>query len=148
MTASAKSKRTILRMVLAMAIAPAVPILALALAYWKGTGDARWIPIFFVLGYLFFLVLGVPVTAMLMKTRRLLNCTLSGGVVTIAPIVLLSLMSMSSSTRGFSGETWLNYLLLTLAGCLGGALFWLIAFARSTAPLLKQKKPPATPASR
>lgn len=112
-----------------MVIAPAVPILTLAFAYWKSTGDARWISIFFVFGYLFFLVLGIPVTAILMKNRRLLSCTLSGGFVTIAPIVLLSMLSMSSSTRSFSSEIWLNYLLLVFAGCIGGALFWLIAFA-------------------
>lgn len=129
MDASVSSKRGMLRLVLAMAISPAVPILAVSLAYWWGTGNAAWIPVFFVAGYLFFLVLGVPVTAVLLKNRRLLSCALSGGVVTIAPIVLLSLLSMSSSTRSLTGGTLLSYLLLVVAGCLGGALFWLIAFA-------------------
>lgn len=118
-----------LRLVLAMAISPAVPLLALSLAYWKGTGNTAWFAIFFVLGYLFFLVLGVPITAMLMKKRRLLSCALSGGIVTIAPIVLLKILSMSSSTGTFTGEALLSYLLLIAAGCLGGALFWLLAFS-------------------
>lgn len=128
MDASAQGKNTMLRLVLAMVIAPAVPILAVSLAYWWGTGNAKWIPLFFFFGYLFFLVLGIPIAAMLLKTRRLVSCVLSGGAVTLAPLVLLSLLSMSTSTR-FTGENLLSYILLVVAGCAGGAVFWLIAFA-------------------
>ena len=124
-------KRSMLRLMLAMVISPAVPILALSLAYWKGTGSTAWFPIFFLFGYLFFLALGVPVAAMLLKKRQLLNCVIAGGAVTIAPLFLLSMLSMATSTRGITLETLMSYALLAMAGCLGGAVFWLIAFAKS-----------------
>jgi hypothetical protein len=111
-----------------MVISPSVPILAVSLAYWKGTGNTAWFAIFFVSGYLFFFVLGVPVAAMLLKKRGLLSCAIAGGAITVAPIALLSLLSMSLGALNLSLETWLSYVLLFLAGCLGGTIFWLIAF--------------------
>lgn len=74
-----------LRLILAMAISPAVPILAAAFAYWKDTGSTKWFPIFLVFGYLFFFLLGLPVVALLLKERRLPSCIVVGGVVTLAP---------------------------------------------------------------
>lgn len=115
-----------------MVVAPAVPIFALSFAYWIGTGNLRWFPIIFLFGYLSFIFFGVPVAAMLMlrKKRQLLNCIVAGGIVTIAPLLVLSALSMSINTQGFTNETWRNFLMLFLVGNLGGAVFWLIAFSK------------------
>jgi hypothetical protein len=119
------------RLIAAMAISPSVPITALSLAYWKGTGSSAWFAIFFGFGYLFFLLLGIPIAAIFLKKRRLLSCVIGGGVVTIAPLLLLRALSLSVSLHGFTLETLASYALLAAAGGLGGALFWLIAFANS-----------------
>ena len=126
MIASASAKRGVLRLALAMAVSPSVPILALSIVYWKGTGSAAGFSIFFVFGYLFFLLLGIPVVAMLLHRRQLLRCAIAGGAVTITPILLLRALSLSFD---ITLETLTSYVLLVAAGGLGGALFWLIAFA-------------------
>lgn len=128
MTVSVRGKRMMLRVALAMAISPSVPILALSLVYWKGTGSAAWFSIFFAFGYLFFLLFGIPVVAALLRGRKLLSCVIGGGAVTIAPILLLRALSLSFD---ITLETLMSYVLLVAAGGLGGAIFWLIAFAGS-----------------
>ncbi len=119
-------------MILAMAISPSVPILAISFAYWWGTGSTAWFAIFFLFGYLFFIVIGIPVAAILVlqQKRQLLACVIAGGVVTVAPLLLLTMLSMSASVFNFTAETRGNYALLFLSGCLGGGLFWLIALGK------------------
>jgi hypothetical protein len=112
-----------------MAISPAVPIVAAGFAYWRGTGSVAWFTIFFVGGYLFFFLLGLPVVALLLKKRRLPACVAAGAAVTLAPLLLLNALSLFASAPAFTLETLLAYVLLAITGGAGGALFWLIAFA-------------------
>jgi hypothetical protein len=110
-----------------MAISPAVPLIAVSFAYWKGTDNAAWFPIVFLFGYIFFALLGIPVAVLLARKGRLLSCVIGGALLTLAPILLISALSMSGSA--FESETFASYVLLALSGGVGGALFWLIAFA-------------------
>lgn len=130
MSVSAEGSRVTTRLIAAIIISPSVPITALSLAYWQGTASSSWFAIFFVFGYLFFLILGLPIVAILLKKRRLWSCILAGSVVTIAPLLLLRAMSLSFSLQGITVETLVNHLFLAVAGGLGGALFWWIAFAK------------------
>lgn len=126
------SKPELFRLVLAGAVSPIVPILALSIAYWNGTGSKAWFPIFFIFGYGFFFLFGLPAMAILLSKRTLLLCAIGGGCVSIAPILLLDLFSLFSTNRVFTPEILLNLGLLFIAGCVGGALFWAIAFAKKT----------------
>ena len=123
-----KNKCEWFRLVLAMVISPSIPMLILAMTMWRASGSVNWFPFVFVFGYLFFFLLGLPVAGMLLKKRAVLSCVLAGGIVTIAPILLLSLFSSFSANNVFGGSMLLDLMLLFMAGCLGGAVFWGIAF--------------------
>ena len=128
MTVSAADRRSVIRLVSAIVISPSVPITVLSVAYWKATGSTGWFAIVFLFGYLFYLLLGIPIAAFLVRKGRLLNCILAGGVATITPLLLLSALSLSVSQ--LTVKTLVSIILLFVAGCLGGLLFWLIAFAK------------------
>ena len=127
------STREWFRLILAMAIAPSIPILALAMTMWHGSGSANWFPFVFLFGYLFFFLFGLPVIGVLLKKRTLPSCALGGGSVTIAPILLLSLFSISSTNHPFGGNMLFDLALLFMAGVIGGVAFWCIAFAGTKA---------------
>ncbi|WP_440531801.1 hypothetical protein [Variovorax sp. YR566] len=114
---------------MALVVAPALPILSLATVYWLNTGSKAWFPILLVFGYLFFLVLGVPIAAMLLKKRSLRHCLIGGGVAAAAPLVLLSFLSLFSAGSALTSQTLAVVGVVFLAGCVGGGVFWLIAFA-------------------
>lgn len=118
-----------IRLVLAMVISPMVPILAISGTYWMETGSRVWFPVFAVFGYLFFALIGLPVAGALIHKKRVLSCAVAGGVTSIAPILLLSVFSIFSGNKIFTLEVMGNLALLFLVGCVGGMLFWLIAFS-------------------
>lgn len=118
------------RLLAAMVISPLVPILALAMLYWLNTGSKAWFPIFIIFGYLFFLIFGVPVAAVLMKKGDLSHCLVGGGVAAVAPLIVLGSLSLFSSGSALNAQTLGTLVLVFLSGCVGGGIFWLIAFAR------------------
>ena len=133
------SKPELFRVILAGVISPTVPILALSIAYWNGTGSKAWFPIFFIFGYFFFFLIGLPIVGILLNKRTVLSCAIGGGCVSIAPILLLDLFSLFSKNNIFTFEMVLNLGLLFIAGCVGGALFWLIAFSKKTSRVSELK---------
>lgn len=66
---------------------------------------------------------------MLIKKRTLKSCVIAGGIVTVLPILLLSVFSLSSSNNVYGGRMLLDLLILFMTGILGGLFFWVIAFA-------------------
>lgn len=117
------------RLITAALISPSVPILALATTLYETSGSEHWFPIVFVFGYLFFCLFGLPVIGILMRKRTLMSCLIGGGVVTLVPILLLSILSLSSSNNIYDGRMVFDMLALFLMGGLGGVVFWGIAFA-------------------
>jgi hypothetical protein len=117
------------RFLLAMVVAPLVPILTLASVYWLETGSRAWFGVFLLFGYLFFLVLGLPIAGVLISKRTILSCAIGGGVTSIAPVLLLSVFSIFSGNKIFTLETVGSLALLFVVGSIGGAVFWLLAFA-------------------
>ena len=126
-----KNKREWFRLILAGVISPSVPMLALAITMWKGSGSTAWFPLVFLFGYLFFFLFGRPVIGILLKKRTVLSCAIGGGCVAITPILLLGLFSVPSSNNVFGGNMPFDLMLLFGAGAIGGAVFWGIAFART-----------------
>lgn len=122
-------RNNLFRLILAMVVSPMVPILALAGVYWMETGNRAWFFIFGLFGYLFFFLIGLPLAGILISKRTILSCTVGGGVTSIAPILLLSIFSIFSENKIFTLEVIGNLGLLFLIGCVGGMLFWGIAFA-------------------
>jgi hypothetical protein len=118
-----------LRLTLAMIISPLVPVLALSAIYWIGTGDPAWIWLFATFGYLFFLVIGVPVAGVLVNAKTVSSCAVGGGFTAVAPVLLLSTLSVLSGNKIFTLEMIASLGLLFMIGCVGGFLFWCIAFA-------------------
>ena len=118
-----------LRLLVAMVVSPALPILSLATMYWLNTGSKAWFYLFLVFGYLFFLILGAPISAMLMKNRSLPRCLVGGGVAATAPVLALGFLSLFSRGSAITAQALVALIVVFLAGCLGGGLFWLIAFA-------------------
>lgn len=121
----------VLRLLTAMVVSPALPILSLATVYWLNTGSKAWFPILLVFGYLFFLVLGVPIAAILLKKRSLSHCVIGGGIAAAAPLVLLGFLSLFSAGSALTSQTLAVVGVVFLAGCVGGGVFWIIAFAGS-----------------
>ena len=119
-----------LRLIIAVIVAPSLPIGLLAFTYASQTGSDAWYAILFLCGYLFFIFVGPPILGVLIHSRKLSTCAVSGGAVTVAPIFLLGIFSILSNNQVFTPEMLLNLLLLFFAGCLGGMVFWLIAFAQ------------------
>lgn len=130
------NKVDVVRLVAACCIAPAVPILALSVTYWLGTGSMNWFVFFFLFGYAFFFVLGLPAAGILIQDKNLKSCAIAGGLVSIAPIVLLGLLSIFSSNTIFEPKVIASLALLFVAGTMGGALFWFIAFFNNSAASL------------
>ncbi|MNV07254.1 hypothetical protein D3C71_976750 [compost metagenome] len=131
------NKVKVLRLLTALIVSPALPILSLATVYWLNTGSKAWFPIMLFFGYLFFLVLGVPIAAMLLKKRSLPHCLIGGGVAAAAPLVVMGFLSLFSAGSALTSQTLAVVGVVFLAGCFGGGVFWLIAFAGSqeaTAP--------------
>ena len=122
------NKREWTRLILAALIAPAVPLLGLSTTLWQSSGSKAWFPLVFIFGYCFFFLFGLPVIGMLLKKRTIFRCSIGGGSVTIAPILLLSLFSLSSTNQTFQGDMLFHLLLLFIAGAVGGILFWVLAF--------------------
>lgn len=122
------------RLILAIAISPSVPILVFATLNWRSSGSAAWFPILFVLGYLCFFLFGLPVVGILIKKKTLVSSMLGGGCAAVAPVFLLSLLTLFSSGNFLSSENLFGFVLLFVSGCLGGALFWAIAFFNINKP--------------
>ena len=125
-----ENKLNMLRLIIAAIVSPSLPIGLLAFTYASQTGSNAWYAILFLFGYLFFILLGLPVLGILIHSRKLSTCAIGGGTVTVAPVFLLGIFSIFSDNQVFTSETVLNLSLLFFAGCLGGAVFWLIAFAQ------------------
>jgi hypothetical protein len=126
------NKINLTRLIAALIVAPAVPLLMLSITYWIGTGSIKWITFFFLFGYAYFALLGLPVAGLLVKEKDLNNCLLAGGVTSIAPIILLGSLSMFSSNTVFEPKVILSLGALFVAGAIGGFVFWLIAFYKSS----------------
>jgi hypothetical protein len=124
-----ENKINLYRLVGAILIAPSIPIGLLAFFYVKNTGNSTWYPIFFLFGYLLFFLVGLPIFCTVIHTRKFSTHAIAGGAAAIAPILLLSLFSLFSSNRIIDPNIALDLVLLFLTGCLGGVVFWLIAFA-------------------
>lgn len=125
------------RLVLAIIISPVVPILALSIAYWVGTGSKAWFPIFFLFGYIFFFLIGLPVVGILLRKKTILNFAIGGGCTSVAPILLLNLFSLFSGNKILTAETLVSLGALFIAGVFGGMLFWVIAFAEIKSKIKK-----------
>jgi hypothetical protein len=124
-----KSKFEWFRLILAMVISPSVPMTALATTMWQASGSKAWFPLVFLFGYLFFCLFGLPVIGILIKKRTVMSCIVGGGVVTIVPILLLSVFSFSSSNSVLGDRMLFDLMILFMTGSLGGLLFWVVAFA-------------------
>jgi hypothetical protein len=123
------SKLQVFRLVAAAIVSPSVPIGLLAFTYATQTGSNAWYPILFLFGYLFFIVIGLPVLGILIHSRNFYMCAIAGGAVSVAPIFLLGIFSIFSTNQVITQDVAFNLILLFLAGCVGGAVFWLLAFA-------------------
>lgn len=125
------NKLSALRLIAAAIVSPSLPIGLLAYTYASQTGSNAWYPVLFFFGYLFFILFGIPVVGALTHSRNLFSCAIAGGIVTVAPIFLIGIFSIFSNNQIFTVDMVLNLILLFLAGCFGGILFWGIAFAGS-----------------
>lgn len=124
-----KNKREWFRLILAIMVSPSIPMSAIATTMWQASGSTSWFQLVFMFGYLFFFLFGLPVVGVLLKKRTVLSWVIGGGCVTVTPMLLLSLFSIASSNNIFDGRTLLDLLLLFVAGCIGGVIFWVFAFA-------------------
>jgi hypothetical protein len=118
------SKREWLRLILASIIAPSVPILALSIMSY-----GRVVSFLLLLGYLSFFLIGLPIIAILLVKKNFLSCVIAGGCTAITPIFLLNMLSFFAANYFFTLQNLFGYGTLFIEGCVGGALFWLIAFA-------------------
>lgn len=118
------SKHEWLRQILASAISPSIPILALSIISY-----GRVVPLLFIFGYLSFFFVGLPIVGMLLKKKAFWGCVVGGGCASIIPILLLNSLSLFATNHIFTLENLFGYGSLFIEGCVGGALFWLIAFA-------------------
>ncbi|MEN9865030.1 MAG: hypothetical protein RL748_620 [Pseudomonadota bacterium] len=73
-------------------------------------------------------LIGFPVMGVLITARTVRGCAIGGGMTTILPVLLLSIFSLTSGNKIFSIGAMAWLLGLFLLGCLGGLLFYLIAF--------------------
>lgn len=111
------------RLILAMVIAPVIVILLLSCLLFKE------IRLFFLAyGYFVFLVFGVPVVAAISKKRKLVNCVFMGGVIAVAPILLIETLSFSIFGRMQDSRFFIDSSIIFVTGCMGGGIFWIIAF--------------------
>lgn len=129
-----KNKLNTLRFIAAAIISPSIPIGLLAFTYAYKTGSNAWYPILFLFGYLFFLLIGLPILGVAINSRKIFTCTMAGGGTAIAPIFLLSIFSIFSNNQIGTLDMAFNLAALFLSGCLGGFVFWLIAFAGELRP--------------
>jgi hypothetical protein len=120
------------RLVGAILIAPSIPISLLAFISAKNTGNSAWYPVLFLFGYLLFFLVGLPIFGTVIHMRKFSTHTIAGGLVAIVPVLLLSLFSLFSSNRIIDPNMALQSVVLFLIGCLGGVVFWLIAFAEES----------------
>jgi hypothetical protein len=125
------SRREWIRLLLAMAIAPNVPILALSMPAWLETGSTFGFRFFYLFGYLTFFLFGLPAIGILLTRKTWLSCAVAGGCVTILPVVLLGLLSFFGMGSALTTETLVGLAPLFAWGSLGGLVFWLIAFAKA-----------------
>jgi hypothetical protein len=124
------SKTETWRFIAAACIAPAVPIGALSLAYWVGTSGANLSPFFALFGYAYFAVIGLPVMGILVVEKSLKSSVITGALLVVSPVILLGLLSLFSTKGAFDLRFIGNLGLLSAVGALGGAAFWIIAFAQ------------------
>jgi hypothetical protein len=106
---------------LAVAVSPAFPLAVLTIIMGKGYG-----PLIFFFGYLFSLLIAMPIMAVVVK-RSFLSCLICGGIAATVPAVLISALAM------FDDDIFTWWMLRDLCGFFalgagGGALFWAIAF--------------------
>lgn len=117
------------RLWLGALVAPTIPILGIAMWYWINTGNSTWFLLFFTLGYFFTFLFGLPIMGLLIQKKKFLNCMIGGGVTSLSPIIFLAIFSIFSKNTIFNVETIEGIGLLFVAGCVGGAIFWVIAFS-------------------
>ena len=79
-----KNKMNTFRLIAAAIVAPSVPIGLLAFTYATQTGSNAWYPVLFFFGYLFFILLGLPVLGILIHSRKMFTCAIAGGAVSVA----------------------------------------------------------------
>lgn len=118
------NRRELIRLLLAVVISPGISIAAISIAYY-----GKLLPLFFLSGYLFFILIGLPIVGMLLKNRRILSCAIGGGCTAVIPPLLVNSLSFFATSPLFTLEGMLGYFSLFFYGCVGGAFFWLIAFA-------------------
>jgi hypothetical protein len=128
-------KRDNVRLWLGALVAPAIPMIVIATLYWMNTGNGTWFLLFFTFGYFFTFLFGLPVMGFLIKKKRFLSCLVGGGITSVLPIILLAMFSIFSKNTIFNVEMIKGVGVLFVSGCVGGALFWVIAFSERRKPI-------------
>lgn len=118
-----------LRLIVAGVVSPAIPMGALASIMWKTSGSSAWFPLVFLFGYLFFAIFGIPMIALIKDGIDFGRCAALGGAISILPILMLGIFSIGSNNAALSGRALFDLIVLFSVGGIGGAVFWLIAFA-------------------
>ena len=116
------------RILFAAVIAPALPLAICSSIYWYNNGSSKWFIFFFLFGYIYFALVGVPAIGFLLKRRRFSSCLLTGGLVSIAPVLFVDSLTLFSRDHVFTFQYLLTLVVLFFLGCLGGSIFWYIAF--------------------
>lgn len=113
------------RLVIASAISPSIPILVLSLMSY-----GKLASLLFIFGYLSFFIFGLPAVAMMLAEKSFWKCVVAGGIVSILPIFILNALTLFATTGLFNLQSLIGYGSLFLSGGVGGAVFWLIAFSK------------------
>jgi hypothetical protein len=125
------TKHENIRFWLAVAVAPAFPLAVLSIIQGKG----YW-PLIFFFGYLFSLLVAMPIIAVVMVKRSFLSCLICGGIAASVPFVLFGALAMFGPDI-FSLSVLRDLCGFFALGAGGGALFWVIAFLKpSKKPVL------------
>lgn len=119
------------RFILAVVATPLATGIAAGVPYYIASGSRTWLWVLIVASYIAMLVVGFPISAILMKSRSLGTCLLAGVVTATVPAVLLAALSLFSTATSGS----FNALLMLIGlGAFGGVFFWVVAFAGVSAP--------------
>jgi hypothetical protein len=81
--------------------------------------------------YVSMVVVGIPLSGVLIHQRSLLACSIAGATTAVVPVLLLMSLSLFSGTLGLGFADISGFVGLALAGVIGGSVFWLIAFAKN-----------------
>lgn len=117
------TKQENIRFWLAVAVSPAFPLAVLSIIEGKG----YW-PLIFFFGYLFSLLIAMPIMAVVVVKRSFLSCLICGGIAASVPFVLFGALAMFGDDDILSLSVLRDLCGFFALGAGGGALFWTIAF--------------------